>query len=68
MIEKQEKSIEQIIFDEIERNEIINQNHYYDAKLPAIRVAQESGLADEDIEVLFNIKILPKHRNKNANN
>ncbi len=57
-------SVENEIAAKIERNELIDKNAYYKAKLPSIRQAQESGISDEDIEQAFNINILPEHRVK----
>ncbi len=46
--------------EEIELRESLDPNYYYDAKLPAIRMAREAGWTDADIEEMFGITLRPQ--------
>jgi len=56
------KSVENILYEDMARREALDPQYFYEAKLPAIKVAQEAGLSDAEIELAFNIKIRPEDK------
>lgn len=58
-------NFEEEMIRDIERNEKIDKNVYYKAKISSVRLAQDLGVSDDDIEEAFNIRLMPKDKIRN---
>lgn len=58
------KRFEELFSEEITRNQKINPQKYYNAKMVSVKFLQELGILDSTIEKSYNIKLKPEDKKK----
>lgn len=63
-INKKAVSVENILYEDIQKREALNPEYFYKAKIPAIKHAQSLSIDDETIETMFGIKLKEEDKKK----